>query len=71
MIAIPSRLNTIPIRDEAMGLFERPHLPDQIFSALCRGPSRGLHGSGLVESIGSRLSKTQRGSLTTEGVDAA
>jgi len=33
-----------------MGLFERTHLSDQNPSALCRGPSRGLLGSGLMES---------------------
>jgi len=36
---------------EAIGLFERTHLPDQNSSSLRCGPSRGLHENGIMVSI--------------------
>jgi hypothetical protein len=41
------------------------------FLCLCRGPSRGLHSSGLMESIIFRCSRPERGPLSNVGVDAA
>jgi hypothetical protein len=54
-----------------MGLFERTHLPDKISSALCYGPSRGLHCNGLMVSITFYSSRPKRGSLTTVEVDVS
>ena len=43
--------NRLIMRGEGMGLFERAHLPDQSSFGLYCGPSRGLHGNDLMDSI--------------------
>ena len=53
------------------GLFEKTHLPDQHDSALYRGPSRGLHCNGFLESISFHRSRLRGGPLSNSGVDVA
>jgi len=46
-----------------LGLFERPHLPDKISSAPCRGPIHGLHCTGPLESKSFFYRRPQGGPL--------
>jgi hypothetical protein len=49
-----------------MALFSRTHLSDKISSALCRGPSRGLHCNGPMVYTTSCSSRPKQGPLATQ-----
>jgi hypothetical protein len=68
---MPSRLNSILMQGDGMGLFERMHLSDQNYSGLYCGPSRGLHSSDFMVSTIFCSSSPERGPLGNSGVDAS
>ena len=59
------------LRGDGMGLFERLHLPDQVSSALCCGPSCGLPCDCILISTTAFSSRPAVRAACNVGVDAA